>query len=97
MFTFITLYRYTPQGIRSIKDSPGRIDQARQAIEKAGATLKAVYVTTGRFDLVAISEWPSEEAAMAFLMAQGAAGNVTSETLRAFDEAAFKKIVAAIP
>jgi uncharacterized protein with GYD domain len=34
---------------------------------------------------------------MTFLLAQGAAGNVTSETLRAFDEAAFKKIVAAIP
>ena len=96
MFTYITLYRYTQQGIRTIKDSPNRIEQARQALEKAGAKLKAVYLTTGRYDLVAISEWPSEESAMAFLLAQGAAGNVTSETLRAFDEAAFKKIVTAI-
>jgi len=30
------------------------------------------------------------------LLAQGAAGNVTAETPRAFDEVAFKKIVAAI-
>ena len=97
MFTYVTLYRYTSQGVRSIKDSPNRVEQARQTLEKAGAKLKAVYLTTGRYDLVAISEWPTEESAMTFLLAQGAAGNVTTETLRAFDEAAFKKIVAAIP
>jgi uncharacterized protein with GYD domain len=34
---------------------------------------------------------------MTFLLAQGAAGNVRSETMRAFDEVAFKKMVAAIP
>jgi uncharacterized protein with GYD domain len=97
VFTYITLYRYTAQGIRSIKESPKRVDQARQAMEKAGAKLKAVYLTAGRYDLVAISEWPTEEAAMTFLLAQGAAGNVTSETLRAFDESSFKKLVAAVP
>lgn len=97
MFTYITLYRYTSQGIRAIKESPGRVEQARQTLEKAGAKLKAIYLTTGRYDLVAISEWPNEEMAMTFLLAQGAAGNVTTETLRAFDETAFKKIVAAIP
>ena len=97
MFTYITLYRYTSKGIGAVKESPKRVEQARQALEKAGAKLKAIYLTTGRYDLVAISEWPNEESAMTFLLAQGAAGNVTSETLRAFDEAAFKKIVAAIP
>lgn len=97
MFTYITLYRYTQQGLQTIKDSPDRIEQARQAIQKAGGTLKAVYLTAGQYDLVAISEWPNEEAAMTTLLAQGAAGNVTSETLRAFDEAAFKKLVAAMP
>lgn len=97
MFTYITLYRYTTQGIRTIKDSPKRAEQARQAMEKAGGKLKALYLTAGRYDLIAISEWPSEEAAMTFLLAHASAGNVTTETLRAFDEAAFKKIVAAIP
>ena len=77
MFTYITLYRYTSQGIRSVKDSPNRVEQARQTLEKAGAKLKMIYLTTGRYDLVAVSEWPTEEAAMAFLLAQGAAGNVT--------------------
>jgi uncharacterized protein with GYD domain len=97
MHTYITLYRYTNQGAKSIKESPGRVEQARQAMAKAGGTLKAIYLTTGRYDLVAISEWQTEEAAMTFLLGQAAAGNVTSETLHAFDLEAFKKIVAAIP
>lgn len=97
MFTYITLYRYTQQGIRAIKDSPNRVEQARRALEKAGAKLKAVYLTMGQYDLVAISEWPSEESALTFLLAQGAEGNVRAESLRAFDEATFKKVVAAIP
>jgi uncharacterized protein with GYD domain len=96
MITYITLYKYTQQGMQTIKQSPERIEQARHALEKAGARLKAVYLTTGRYDLVAISEWPSEQSAMSFLLGQGAAGYVTSETLRAFDEASFKKIVAGL-
>lgn len=97
MLTYVTLYKYTDQGIRNIKESPSRVDQARKAVEKAGGKLKSIHLTMGQYDLVAISEWPNEEAAAAFQLATGALGNVTSETLRAFDEGEFKKIVAAIP
>jgi uncharacterized protein with GYD domain len=51
-------------------------------------------VTMGRFDLVAVSEWPSDEAGAAFVLKQASEGNVTTETLRAFTEDEFKKIVA---
>ena len=97
MHTYVTLYRYTQQGIRNIKESPARVEQARKAIENAGGKFKAIYLTMGRYDLVAVSEWPTDEAAASFLLSLGGAGNVTSETLRAFDENEFKKIVAAIP
>lgn len=97
MPTYITLYRYTAQGIKNVKGSPGRIAEAKKAIAKAGGKLKAVYVTMGQYDLAAISEWPSDEHAAGFLLAQGSQGNVSSETLRAFDEAEFEKIVAKIP
>jgi uncharacterized protein with GYD domain len=97
MHTYITLYRYTAQGARTIKESPGRVEEARQAMEKAGAKLKAIYLTMGRYDLVAISEWPDEEKAMAFLLGQVAVGNVASETLKAFDMDAFKKMIGGLP
>lgn len=97
MLTYVTLYRYTQQGIRNIKESPSRVEQSRKAIEKAGGKLKAIYLTMGQYDVVAVSEWQNEETAAAFQLGLGALGNVTSETLRAFDEGEFKKIVAAIP
>jgi len=96
MPTYITLYRYTQQGIKNIKKSPHRVDEARKAIEKAGAKLKAIYLTMGQYDLIAVSEWPNEESAAAFLLGQGAQGNVSSESLRAFSEEEFKSIVAKI-
>ncbi len=96
MPTYVTLYRFTEKGIANVKDSPARIEKARKAVEQAGGRVKAIYVTMGRFDLVAIAEWPSDEAGAAFLLKQGAEGNVTSETLRAFTEDEFKKIVAKV-
>ncbi len=97
MPTYVSLYRWTSQGIQNVKQSPGRIDQAKKAIAKAGGKLKHIYVTMGQYDVVAVTEWPSDDAAASFLLAQGSEGNVTSETLRAFSEAEFKKIVAQIP
>ena len=96
MPTYVTLYRYTRQGITKVKDSPARIEKARKAVEQAGGKLKAIYVTMGRFDLVAVSEWPSDEAGAAFVLKQASEGNVTTETLRAFTEDEFKKIVAKV-
>jgi uncharacterized protein with GYD domain len=46
---------------------------------------------------VAITEWPDEETAMAFILQLGMAGNVRMETLRAFDEAAMRRILATVP
>ena len=97
MPTYVTLYRYTSQGIKNVKDSPSRIKKAKKAIAEAGGKIKGVYVTMGRYDLVAVSEFPSEEAAAAFLLGQASQGNVTTETLRAFTEDEFAKIVSSIP
>lgn len=96
MPTYVTLYRYTRQGITNVKESPARIAKARKAVEQAGGKLKAIYVTMGRFDLVAISEWPSDEVGAAFALKQAAEGNVTTETMRAFSEDEFKSIISKV-
>jgi uncharacterized protein with GYD domain len=43
-----------------------------------------IYWTLGHYDLVAIIEAPDDKSATAFALAIGAAGNVRTETLRAF-------------
>ncbi|HEX9608547.1 MAG TPA: GYD domain-containing protein [Gemmatimonadaceae bacterium] len=93
MPTYISMLRYTQQGISAIKNSPARIDAAKDAYRKAGGELKAIYLTLGQYDLVAIAEMPNDEAVARMALAFGAQGNIRSETMRAFSEADFRKIV----
>ena len=70
MPVYVTLYRYTQQGISKIKEAPERIAAAKQRLKDAGAEMIGVYMTQGQYDLVAISKWPDEYTAMKFIMAQ---------------------------
>ena len=93
MPTYVTLYRYTQQGVTNIQQAPQRIEAAKAKIKAAGAELIAVYLTQGQYDIVAISRWADEYTAMKFLIAQAQEGNVRTETLRAFDEGEIPKIL----
>jgi uncharacterized protein with GYD domain len=97
MITYVSLFKFTEQGIKNVKGTVDRTQQSRAAIEKAGGRLTAIYWTQGRYDLVAVSDWPDEESAMAFILQLGMAGNVRTETLRAFDEAAMKRLLTKVP
>lgn len=96
MSTYVSLFKFTDQGIKNVKGTLDRAQQARAAMEKAGGRMTAIYWTQGRYDLVAISEWPDEEAATAFLLQLGMAGNVRTETLRAFDEPTMQRVLAKV-
>lgn len=97
MPTYISMLRYTQQGISSAKNAPARIDAAREAYKKAGGELKAIYLTMGQYDLVAIAEMPNDEAVARMALALGMQGNIRTETMRAFTETEFKKIAGSLP
>lgn len=97
MPTFISLLRFTQQGVDKIKESPARLDRARAAIKGAGGELKAFYLTLGQYDAVVIGEAPSDEAYASTMLAIGAAGAVRTETLRAFTEEEYRRIIATLP
>jgi uncharacterized protein with GYD domain len=93
MAKYVTLYQFTDQGIRGVKDSPARLKAGIQKAESAGMKILGAYYTQGQYDLVVISEAADEKTATAFALAQAAQGNVRSTTLRAFDPAEFEAIV----
>ncbi len=95
--TYIILGKWTQQGIGKVKEGPARIEAARKATEAAGGKMLAWYLTLGRYDFVVISEAPSVKAVAAVLLATGAQGNVSTETLHALTEAEFKGVVSALP
>ena len=93
---YVTLIRYTQQGATKIKESPKRLDAAKKAAEAAGGKIHAWYLTMGKYDAVIISEFPNDEASAKFMLSTGAAGNVTTQTLKAFTEAEYRKIIGSL-
>src|SRR3972149_11249097 len=97
MPTYVTLLRFTQKGAETIKEGPPSPDAAKGRFRAAGAELKAFYLTMGRYDAVAIIEAPNDETVAKLALATGAVGSVRTETLRAFPEEEYRKIVAALP
>ena len=97
MATYIILINYTDQGIRNIKDSPQRADAARQALSDMGGEMKELYMTMGGYDLVVVSEAPSDDVIAKFALMIGSQGNVRTTTLKAFSEAEYRGIIESLP
>ena len=60
---------------------------------KVGGKVQAWYLTMGQYDAVLITEFPNDEAGAKFALSVGSLGNVTTETLEAFTEAEYRKII----
>jgi uncharacterized protein with GYD domain len=84
MPTYIALMNWTDQGIRSIKDTVRRRDQADALAQKHGATIEQVYWTVGPYDIVAILDAPDDESTTSILLELGSGGNLRTTTLRAY-------------
>ena len=94
MATFIALGNFTDQGIRNVKDTVKRADMVREAAQKAGVTMKDIMWTLGAHDMVVTFEAPDDAAMTAFALAVGAAGNVRTQTMRAFNRSEMSAILA---
>ena len=97
MATYITLIRYTQQGMENIKEGPARVDAAKEAFKAMGGELKQYYLVMGQYDAVVIGEVPDDETVAKLSLAIGSKGNLRTETFRAFTEDEYRKIIAALP
>jgi uncharacterized protein with GYD domain len=94
--TFIMLANWTDQGIRSVKDVPRRLDQAKKELHEMGGEFKSVYMTMGDYDLIAVFEASDDAVAARFALQLGQIGNIRTRTLKAYPEAMFREIVATL-
>ncbi|TDJ70025.1 MAG: GYD domain-containing protein [Proteobacteria bacterium] len=97
MAIYISLISFTDQGIRNVKQSPERAQAFRDMVEKAGATVKAIYWTLGNYDLVAITDVPDDATAMTLLLTTGSLGNIRTQTLKGFSAEEMAPILAKLP
>jgi uncharacterized protein with GYD domain len=96
MPTYILLVRWTAQGIQKIKESASRLEAGKKAFEAAGISLKAFYMVMGQYDQVSIAEAPDDATMAKALLKLASQGNLQTETLRAFTEDEYKKIISEI-
>ena len=84
MATYLSLWNFSDQGIRAVKDTTKRAGIMKEMAQKAGVTVKDIYWTLGTYDGVVLFEAQNEEAVAALGLALGALGNVRTQTVRAF-------------
>ena len=97
MPTFIILADWTEEGIKNVKASPDRLDAAKKLFKDAGAEIKEFYMVMGQHDMVLITEAPNGETISQILLAIASGGAVRTETLRAFTEDVYRKVIAELP
>jgi uncharacterized protein with GYD domain len=97
MATYLLLGNYTPQGMDKIRGAPARIDTAREVIDNCGGKLIGWYVTMGQYDFASLIEAPSDEIMARLALAMSSHGNISTQTLRAFDEQEFRDIINSLP
>lgn len=97
MNTYVVLLRLSDQGIATIKDGPARLDQAKEMSRSMGAEIKAFYLTAGAYDAIAVVEAPDDRTQAKLALSLGSRGTTRSETLRAFTEEEYRKIIAELP
>ncbi len=83
---YVVLYKFTDKGRSNIKRTVGRAAEIRTENETKGFKVLGHYWTQGQYDLVAIVDAPNESSMMGGLFNIAEAGNVVSETLRAFTD-----------
>jgi uncharacterized protein with GYD domain len=97
MPAFVSLFNFTEQGIRNVKQTADRAKAVQAAIEAAGGSFVGIWWTLGQYDGVLISTAPDDESVMRVLMAIGMQGNVRTTTMRAFGEEEIGSIIQGLP
>jgi uncharacterized protein with GYD domain len=97
MPAYISLFNFTEQGIKTVKDTVNRAQMVKKQAEAAGGRVIGIWWLLGQYDGILIFESPDEDTAMRQLVANGMAGNNRSTTLRAFSEEEMTRILGGLP
>ena len=97
MPAYVTLFNFTEQGIRNVKESPGRAKAAAKALEGMGGRFIGIWWLLGQYDGVVIVEAPDDATVTRFLMATGMQGNIRTTTMRAYGEEEIASLIGGLP
>jgi len=96
MSTYICLSNWTQKGVENIKESPARLDAAREEWGKHGVTIRDVFMTMGQYDLVFVVDAPDEATLAKVMLTQASKGGIRTTTLRAYPESEYRAIIGSL-
>lgn len=94
MPTYVSLINWTDQGVKSFHETTKRAADFTKQVEARGGRVRELLWTVGEYDLVTVVDWPDEESSVAALLLTAAAGNIRTNTLRAFSAQEIDGIIA---
>jgi uncharacterized protein with GYD domain len=81
------LTNLTAEGVRTLKNHPGRIAEVNKEVEQMGVKVISQYATLGQYDFVTVVEAPDEQTMAKVSVELGSRGTMTSQTLAAIPAA----------
>ena len=84
MKKFLIMSKFTPQGIKNLKQTTTRSERFMEIAEKFGVKVRDIFWLMGEYDVVNIVEAEDEKSVSALLFELGTLENVTTTTLRAY-------------
>ena len=96
MAKYVLLLNWTGDGIRAVKESPGRLDKAREVARSVGGQLEQFYMLMGEYDMLVVLDAPNDDAVAKFVLKVAMAGNIRTKTLKAFTEDQYRGILGAL-
>ncbi len=95
---YMLLTKLTDHGIKTIKESPARVDAVKQLFKRVGGEVNQLYAALGTYDFCVIVNAPDDETVARACFAIGSWGAARTETLRLFAERDYREnIVAKLP
>ena len=83
MPTYVMLTILTADGIRTLKNNPGRVAEVNKEVEQIGAKVLSQYATLGQYDFITVLEAPDEKTIAKISVELGSRGTMKSQTLAA--------------
>jgi uncharacterized protein with GYD domain len=83
MPTYIMLTSLTPDGIKTLKNNPGRVSEVNKEVEALGVKVLSQYATLGQYDFITVVEAPDETTMAKVSVELGSRGTMQSQTLTA--------------
>jgi len=81
----------TPNGVKTIKDHPGRVQEVNKEVEQLGVKVLNQWATLGEYDFVSVVEAPDERAMAKVSVELGSRGTTSNETMAAIPAEDFTK------